>query len=87
MVIKNSSSVNGKPQLSPYKEQEFIVEPFSMTGDIDLGCLRFHRATWKQCHEVLCFYRTKKVIDQGKFKIHLWVHQRGSYSKMEEAAL
>lgn len=56
-------------------------------GNTDLGHLRLHGATWKQCHEVLCFYRTNKVIDQGKFKIHLWVHQIGSYSKIEEAVL
>jgi hypothetical protein len=34
---------------------------------------------------VLLFYRTKKAMNQGKLKTHCWIHQRGSYSKMEEA--
>lgn len=28
------------------------------------------------------FYRTEKVIHQGKFKMHWWVHQRGRSSKI-----
>lgn len=31
------------------------------------------------------FYRSKKVVDQKKFKLHWWAHKRGGYSKMGEA--
>jgi hypothetical protein len=30
---------------------------------------------WKQFYNVVKFYRTKKALNQDKFKTHRWVHQ------------
>lgn len=35
----------------------------------------------------LWFYRTKRVINQGNFKLHWWVHQTGGYEEMDGAIL
>lgn len=58
-----------------------------MAWSTDLGDPEFYVLTWKQLHELLQFYRMKKVLNQGKFKMHEWVRQRDSYSKLGEGFL
>lgn len=54
----------------------------TMAWEYCLGNLKFCVLKQKQFHKILYSLRTEKAINQGKFRIHWWVHQRDRYSKM-----
>lgn len=55
-----------------------------MTRNTDLGYLKYHVKTRNQFHRVFTVLQYI-VINQDKFRIHWWIHQRGRYIKMGEA--
>lgn len=49
--------------------------------------LKFHVPGQKQFSEVLYFYKQRKPINQGKFKIHWWIYWKGKYNKIGKSFL